>query len=362
MVTVHCNASSPKIAFKALLALQETFPDLSEYLSKTSVAQVLQDPSVSARPVNDINERNLQLQLGFVGAIFIVLLLCWINIRRETVQTRAGARRLLDTPIIATIGHEQKNRTIKAKLTRSVKGLQVFAPTTSYTYSEQVNAICTRLEYENEVNGSRIFLISSVGTTEGKSTVSGNVAAMLAMKGKNVVLLDADLRKPDMNLLFDGEYSSPLPLNKLLAEPYSQKNLMSCMQQHKQLGLYMIFSSPAQNPSVKLLTGQTMQLLLQQLRVFDYVIIDTPPMGFFTDTEVLADFVDATMLVVRQDRTPACDINDAANTLRSAKSNFLGCILNDMNVRTLGSRYGYGYNYGYNYTHSKKGRNKEGKK
>ena len=343
MVSVRCNASSPKEAFLALCALEELFPELSEYLSKNSVAQVLQNPAVSAFPINSVDINATMKKMGLVGAVIMAILLCWISIRRETVQTRSGARRLLDAPIIVTIGHEQKNRTLKAKITRSVKGLQVFAPTTSYAYSEQINTICTRLEKENEVNGSRIFLISGVGKNEGKSTVSGNVATMLAMKGKNVALVDADLRKPAMNLFFDGAYHSTMPLNKLLAEPYSRKNLMECMVQHPQLGLYMLFSTPVKNPSAKLLTGQTMQLLLQQLRVFDYVIIDTPPMGFFTDTEVLAENVDATMLVVRQDRTPACDINDAVDALRASKSKFLGCILNDMRGHIFGARrYGYG--------------------
>ena len=98
---------------------------------------------------------------------------------------------------------------------------------------------------------------------------------------------------------------------------------------------------------ILLLSSASMEALLRQLRVFDMVIVDTPPMGYFADTEVLIDNVDATMLVVRQDVTAACDINDAVDTLRAAKSRFLGCILNDMTSSvTEGQNYGYGYGYG----------------
>ena len=126
------------------------------------------------------------------------------------------------------------------------------------------------------------------------------------------------------------------------------------MVPHEQLGVYMLFPIKADGRSSELLSGDTMVALIQQLRVFDYVIIDTPPMGMFPDAEILADRVDASMLVVRQDYTAACDINDAIDTLRQYKAAFLGCILNDMLVSPRG-KYGYGggrYGYGSKYSYS----------
>ena len=96
-------------------------------------------------------------------------------------------------------------------------------------------------------------------------------------------------------------------------------------------------------------------------------------MGMFPDAEILADRVDASMLVVRQDYTAACDVNDAIDTLRQYKAAFLGCVLNDMLLSAHrkygygGGRYGYGgkYSYGGHSRHSGKRRsgsreNKEG--
>ena len=126
------------------------------------------------------------------------------------------------------------------------------------------------------------------------------------------------------------------------------------MIRHDQLGLYMLFSHAPDRRCTELLTGATMATLLQQLRIFDYVILDTPPMGYFADAEVLMDVVDASVLVVRQDRTPAPDINDAADLLRRARSAFLGVILNDMTSSLTEGRDGYGYGYGYDYGSGKK--------
>ena len=354
LINVTAEADSQEKAFRALDALVNLFPEISSYISSNSIVQVIRNPMVSSAPVNQVDVRHNAMKMGCLGGLLMAALLCWMSIRRETVQNTTGARHLLDAPIVATVCHEQKNRTLKAMLNHTNRSLQVFAPTTSFAYAEQINTICSQLEHENTSRGIKIIMITGVGENEGKSTIAGNVAAMLAMKGKSVALIDADLRKPAMNRFFDGAYKAALPLNRMLCKPFSRENLLDCMVKHERLGFYMLFPSGADSRSTELLTSQTMSALLRQLRGFDFVILDTPPMGFFADAEAVAEMVDASLLVARQDYTAACDINDAADTLRNSKSAFLGCILNDMRVSAsvgygYGHRYGYGSRYGYGY-------------
>ncbi len=349
LIAVTVLAPTAQQAFLATDALMKVFPELSDYLSSTSVAQVIRNPKVSATPANAVDVRGLMMRNGLIGGVLMAGLLVMLNLIRGTVQTRDGAKRLLDAKIIATVGHERKNRTLRAMVKNSTRGLQVFAPTTSAAYTEQINRICTRLEQECQVQGHQIFLITGVGENEGKSTLAGNVAAALAMKGRKTVLLDGDLRKPAMVKFFDEVYDSKLPFDMFLNVPYSRKNLDKCMVYHEKLGLAMMFAGGPEKKSLQLLTGQTMKETLADLKtLFDIILIDTPPMGFFPDAEALADLADASVLVVRQDSTPACDINDALDTLRKCRGKFLGCVLNDMDTESLGgSGYGYGYGYGY---------------
>lgn len=365
-VVVTATADNPESAFLALRALTVEFPKVAEFVSNRNVLVIMRNPTVSSNPSNQMNVQRLSRMSGLVGMGIMVALLLFITINSETIQTRTGARELLDAPILASICHERKNRTLKTALSRSHRQLHVYAPTTSFTYTEQVSTVCTHLEHESNANGHKVFMVTGVGENEGKSTVAANVAASLALKGHKVVLVDCDLRKPAMNKFFDKVYTSSLPLNKMLAMPYSPDNLRQCMVLNEQLNLYMLFSVNSDIRSSELLSGPTMAPLLQQLRVFDFVIVDTPPMGMFPDAEILAELVDASVLVVRQDYTAACDVNDAIDSLNGCKNTFLGCVLNDMRTthysqygygtkHAYGSKYGYGGKYAYGYHRSNSG-------
>lgn len=345
-ISVSAEDVSPEKAYVALTSLAEIFPSLSDYISDSSVVQIIRNPQISSSPVNTLNEKRLCLIAAALGAGVTVLLLCWMSVKRETVQTKAGARGLLDSPIIASVGHEKKKCGVSGLFSRSKQGLQVFNPTTSFAYTEQISKICSQLDHENAAHGLKVFLVAGVGENEGKSTIAANIASALAMSGKNTALIDADLRKPSMNLFFDGKYGGKLPLNRFLAGPFTKNNLFNCMERHDKLGLYMLFPLESDKRSTELLTGATMQTLLRQLRVLDYIIIDSPPMGLFPDAEALAESVDASLLVVRQDYTSSYDINDAIDTLKNSSSKFLGCVLNDMSERVHSYGYGYG-KYGY---------------
>lgn len=360
-ITVTVTDDSPEDALKAIQAVTKIFPTFTAYLSD-SVVQVIRNPAVSGSPVNQIDVSGTARKVGLLGGGAMVALLCWLYLQQNTVQTRSGARNALDAPIIATVCRE-RSRSGKRWMKGKNRAVQVFSPSASFAYTEQINTVCTRLEQEAASRDARVILVAGTGENEGKSTIAGNVATALSLRGKRVALLDCDLRNPSLNRFFGGKYTGEVPLNQLLAQPLNKDNLMRCMQRHEKLGIYMLFPGGADKRCTELLTGDTMEQLLKQLRIFDYVILDTPPMGFFADAEALAEKVDASFLVVRQDHTPAPEINDAIDILRASGSGFLGCVLNDM---TASVTEGYGHTYGYGYGqygsgHKSSGSRKTGK-
>lgn len=322
-IIVTSEADSPEDAIYSMLALQDFFPTIVSYVTSDALVQVIRAPEVSLSPLNPVDTVGTAAAAAAIGGAGMALLLCHISICRETVQTRSGARDLLDAPIIASVSRTGKGR-------KNRQPAQVFSAAAGFTFTEQINTICTRMELEAADSGRKIFLITSVSKDEGKTTISGNVAAALAMRGKKTALLDCDLRNPSLNRLFGGQYASNIPLNRLLRQPLSETGLLRSMVRHGQTGLYMFLAAEPDRRSTELLTGKAMARLLEQLRVFDFVILDTPPLGLFADVEALADAVDASILVVRQNCTPAVRINDACGLLQRAKSHFMGIVLNDM--------------------------------
>ena len=345
-IVITVTDDSPESAFLAVKSLTEIFPTFTAYLSG-SVVQIIRNPSVTPAPNNQINVSSSARLAALLGGAAMGALLVFLFVMRDTVQTRTGARHQLDAQIVATVCREQRRSWFRKKAS---KPIHVFAPSTSFNYTEQINAICTRLEQESASEGAKVILVTGTGENEGKSTIAANVAAALALMDKKVALVDCDLRNPSLNRFFGGIYSAALPLNKLLATAITRDNLLQCMQRHEKLGLFMLFPSGPDKRCAELLSGEKMDLLLRQLRIFDYVILDTPPMGYFADAEALAEKVDASLLVVRQDHTAAADINDSIDILRASGSTFLGCVLNDMTASVTEGYGGYGYGqhrYGY---------------
>ena len=115
-------------------------------------------------------------------------------------------------------------------------------------------------------------------------------------------------------------------------------------------GMHALLSCQTYSKTAELISSSNLKDLVRQARnIYDYIIIDLPPVGYFSESEALLELADCSVLVTRQDVVPYPVINDNIDALREGRATFLGCILNDMyTLSSAVSRYGYGYGkYGY---------------
>ncbi|MBZ1517377.1 CpsD/CapB family tyrosine-protein kinase [Leuconostoc mesenteroides] len=215
--------------------------------------------------------------------------------------------------------------------------------------SEQFRTLRTNIDFISVARGQiKTLLVSSALPSEGKSTITSNLAVSYAQQGKKVLLVDADLRRPTVSVTF-GLTKNASGLTNYLVDP-DKKN---CAIIHRTTieHLDVIPSGPIPPNPAELLGSSRMTDLMTQLRVhYDIVIFDVPPFLMVTDAQVLTNRVDGVALVVNGGKTNKGDLQRTNELLKIAEVPLLGFIYNKKNrtkKKSTGYDYGYGYGYGY---------------
>ncbi|MGM0649370.1 MAG: tyrosine-protein kinase family protein, partial [Bacteroidota bacterium] len=190
--------------------------------------------------------------------------------------------------------------------------------------------------------------LSSTISGEGKTFVAINLAGILAMANKKVVLLDLDLRKPRLHKSFDFDNNkgiSTILINKHTIE--------DCIHKTEIDNLEVIPSGPIPpNPSELILTKKYNQMIETLKNKYDYIVIDTPPVGIFTDAVRSFQDSDYVFYLLRADHSPRTFISYINNLAENKSLKNLSLILNGMEESAGKYGYGFGYHYGYPYTYA----------
>ena len=354
ILVMSITADTPELAYKSALAIIDCHTEYSATVFSQAVIDSINGPTIPTEPANQAS-RNTMLKIsGPVGAIAMIALLVFLAIRNDTVQTITGAKHQVDGKLLATIYHETRRLSFKEKLKRVKKSILISDPTCSFYYTETIHQIRVQMERAKETKQHKIFLVASCSENEGKSTVAANLALSLAQKHRKVLLLDADTRKPAQHLIFEEKVEKGKDFGSILTHSFSKEKLMDSISYNESTKLYTLYTSAIHRKKAEAISKDTLAPILRALREeFSYVIIDTPPIGFFADAEVLADVADASILVIRQDMAPSMIINDAIDNLMETNSEFMGFVFNNVrsfkafSFKTGGYEYGYGYGYGY---------------
>lgn len=211
--------------------------------------------------------------------------------------------------------------------------------------SEAFKALRTRLQYAKlEETPIKTILLTSSVPSEGKTTISINVAGSLAQMDKKVLLLDCDLRKPRIHNVFETDRYPGL--SDYL---FSNATLEEITKKTRLDNLSVITSGTIPpNPSELLASKQMKEFLEKMKGIYDFIVIDSPPYISVTDAEILFRITDGTILVLRAGKTPADAFFRTCEKLMKLDShNFLGVVFNNFSYK---SAYGYYYNYYYYYS------------
>ena len=223
--------------------------------------------------------------------------------------------------------------------------------------SESFKALRTRIQYSKlGAKSLKSILVTSTLPTEGKTFVSVNLAGSFAITDKKVLLLDCDLRKPRIHNILESERFPGLSdylFARVTYEEIVRKTQLDNLS-------YITSGTIPPNPS-ELLGSKQMREFFEFLKSkFDLIVVDSPPFISVTDSEILFNVIDGTVLIAQANKTPLEAYLKTYERLRSINPhNLLGCVLNDFSYRKA---YGYYYNYYYYYTKPYERENEKGKR
>ncbi len=192
--------------------------------------------------------------------------------------------------------------------------------------------------------GLKTIVVTSGLPGDGKTTTSANLAFSLAQTGANVLLIDADLRRPQLHTLF--KIDNQRGLSTILAARGGAPEVFSLIRRHQPSGLHLLTSGPPTASAAELLSSEQMRQLIAFLQtMFTYIVIDTPPVTTFTDGVIVSSMADGVLFVVRWGKSSREVVKRARQVLLDAGARIIGVILNNVNPRTSGYDYYSDYYY-----------------
>ncbi|MEG1255947.1 CpsD/CapB family tyrosine-protein kinase [Clostridium sp.] len=200
--------------------------------------------------------------------------------------------------------------------------------------AESYRTLRTNLQYSSFDGDYKVIVITSSNPSEGKSTVAGNLALSLAKGDKKVILIDCDLRKPALHKRF--KLSNVTGLSDIILA--KERSVVVGQRYNENLIVITVGTIPP-NPS-EMLGSKYMANLIEALKkLYDYVILDTPPIQLVTDAQVLSAKADGTILVIRAEETKKSSVHNAIDLLRKVNANIIGIVLNGVDIKESNNYY-----------------------
>ncbi len=297
--------------------------------------QIVEKAYVSYTPVKP-NRRSIQIMAILIGLALPALIVFGSEVLNDKVSTRYDIEKITSAPILGEIGHSYSDNVLMVnKTTRSM-------------VAEQFRIVRSNLQYVIGKAEKFTLLVTSSFSGEGKSFLSTNVGAVLALAGKKTIILEFDIRKPKvlsgLNML-----KGPGITNYLVGKIDNLQELIQPVPDTE--NLFVLGCGPVPpNPSELLLTAKVEDLFVWLRERFDIIIIDTAPVGMVSDAQTLSKYADATLYMVRQGHTFKKQVVLIDEFYQEKKLPKVSIILNDVKMKAGYGYYGYGrYGYGYGY-------------
>jgi tyrosine-protein kinase Etk/Wzc len=304
--------------------------------STVSDLRIIDDAQANPQAVKPV-KRNYYLVALLIGLLLPVLVLWLIDYFNSKISRKAQIEEATEAPIIGEV--------IQSEATDSPL---VLTPKSRSLLSEQIRALRTNIQFFNtDIGTKQTILVTSSISGEGKSFISLNLGASLAIADKKVVMLELDMRKPKLHRYI--KETSPKGLSSYLVGQATLDEVIKPVDGYENLFFIPCGIIPP-NPS-ELISGDKMRYLFENLQEhFDVVIADTPPVGLVTDASILARYATMSLYIIRHLYTSKGFLKNIDALYREKRFPNMCLVINGIDVeKDYEYNYGYGYDAGYGY-------------
>ena len=256
----------------------------------------------------------------------------------NSIKSESDIERFIKYPIIGALPYLDE---LKGK--EPYRLLGILNSTSSQVYVEMLRLLRTNLKYSFMAKEGKVLLVTSTGENEGKTTLSASLAYILSITGAKVLLMDADVKKPNIHKLFKSE-QTPGYTELLIDDNLDSGQII------KNTGYDNLFFMTAgrQPPDfAELLDSPKSKSLLESFKgKFDYIIVDSPPVGIISDAAILSSLVDGVLFVVKANGYPREHVLRSIKSLSSVNAKITGIVLTHLD-RGKGYYYRSYYTRGY---------------
>ncbi len=307
---------------------EENYLNMSVVVPK---AKLIDLPRTSGNPISP--KRTIILLIAFVFSFAIPIIALYIlGLLRYKIDNKEELEALSDVPILGEIPKS------------NIQGNIIIRENSNNAFTEMFRLLRSNLLFVLSDDSKKVInIVSSVGG-EGKTFMCINLGVSLAMLGKKVLIIGLDVRKPRLANYLELDNATGITL--YLTNKMSKKDLIRLSGAHPNLSVITAGPVPP-NPSEMMALPKLDELIAECKVQFDYVIIDTAPLGIVSDSFALNRFADVSLYIIRAEYTPKKEIEEATKLYGKKRVKNMYFVLNSFNTKKANFRYGYGQKYGY---------------
>lgn len=312
---------------------------LAVNLTVTGGAQVISSASEPSVPISPHPARTgaIALVIGVVLGVGLAFLFDQLD---DRIRTKEHLEALSGLPTLGLVPDVPKWR-------RPDDPSVILEPSTSSPVAEAYRSLRTAIQFIGIESPAHVIQVTSATVADGKTTAVVELGMALAEAGKRVIIVDGDLRRPRIASIFRREDETGL--TNVLLRDGSLADAVAQVPGHPQLAVLPAGPVPP-NPSEMLVLRRFADLIAALRAESDYVLIDTPPVLPVADALIVSAVSEATLLVVKAERSTEKDVRRAIELLRQVDAPLVGTVFNDIRRQSgYGASYGYAYRYSYGY-------------